>query len=100
MIQSFKDKDTAAFFQGRRVRRFEGFTTQARRRLSLLNTAISLADLAGLPSNQLERLHGDRQGQYSIRISDQWRLCCIWRDDGPHNVEIVDYHCITASLHR
>ena len=92
MIQNFKDKDTAAFFHGRRVRRFEGFTTQARRRLSLLNTAISLADLAGLPSNQLERLHGDRQGQYSIRISDQWRLCFIWRDDGPHNVEIVDYH--------
>ena len=60
MIQSFKDKDTAAFFHGRRVRRFEGFTTQARRRLSLLNTAISLADLAGLPSNQLERLYAQK----------------------------------------
>ena len=92
IIQSFKDKDSAALFQGRRVRRFEGFAAQARRRLSLLHTATSLADLAGLPSNQLEQLHGDRQGQHSIRINDQWRMCFIWQDDGPHDVEIVDYH--------
>jgi proteic killer suppression protein len=100
MIQSFKDKDSAAFFQGRRVRRFEGFAAQARRWFSLLNTATSLADLAGLPSNQLEQLHGDRQGQHSIRINEQWRICFIWQDDGPHDVEIVDYHCITALLKK
>ena len=92
MIQSFKDKHTAAFFQGRRVRRFEGFAVQARRRLSLLDTATALADLAGLPSNQLERLHGDRQGQYSIRINDQWRICFVWREGHAEQVEIVDYH--------
>jgi proteic killer suppression protein len=92
MIQSFKDKHAATFFQGHRVRRFEGFAVQARRRLSLLDTATSLADLAGLPSNQLEQFRGDRQGQYSIRINDQWRICFTWQDDGPHDVEIVDYH--------
>jgi proteic killer suppression protein len=62
------------------------------RRLDRLDQATTLADLAGLPSNRLERLRGDRKGQHSIRINDQWRICFIWEDDGPHAVEIVDYH--------
>ncbi len=92
MIQSFRDRETEALFNGRRVRRFEGFAAQAERRLQILESATSLADLAGLPSNRLEALHGDREGQHSIRINQQWRLCFVWRDDGPHEVEIVDYH--------
>ncbi len=79
-------------FNGRRVRRFEGFTDQAERRVQILDSATSLADLADLPSNRLEALHGDREGQYSIRINQQWRVCFVWRDTGPHEVEIVDYH--------
>jgi proteic killer suppression protein len=75
-----------------RVRRFEGFAAQAERRLQILESATSLVDLAGLPSNRLETLHGDRVGQHSIRINQQWRICFVWRDDGPHEVEIVDYH--------
>jgi proteic killer suppression protein len=92
MIQSFRNRDTEALFNGRRVRRFEGFAAQAERRLQILESATSLVDLAGLPSNRLETLHGDRVGQHSIRINQQWRICFVWRDDGPHEVEIVDYH--------
>ena len=92
MIRSFRDKDTRALYEGRRVRRFEGFTTQAERRLQILDSATSIEDLAALPSNRLEALGGDRKGQHSIRINQQWRLCFEWREDGPHGVEIVDYH--------
>ena len=62
------------------------------RRLSILDSADALQDLAGLPSNRLEALQGDRVGQHSIRINAQWRLCFRWTTDGPHDVEIVDYH--------
>lgn len=92
MIRSFRDKDTEALYNGQRVRRFSGFAAQAERRLQILDSAISLGDLAGLPSNRLEALHGDRRGQHSIRINDQWRVCFVWQEDGPHEVEIVDYH--------
>jgi len=92
MIRSFRDKETEALYQGRRVRRFEGFAAQAERRLQVLESATCLEDLAGLQSNRLEALGGDRKGSYSIRINQQWRLCFEWREDGPHNVEIVDYH--------
>jgi toxin HigB-1 len=92
MLHSFRDKDTEALFNGQRVRRFEAVKAQAERRLQILDSATSLADLAGLPSNRLEALHGDRRGQHSIRINDQWRVCFVWREDGPHEVEIVDYH--------
>ena len=92
MIRSFRDKDTEALFEGRRVRRFEGFRAQAERRLQVLDSATCLKDLVGLPSNQLEALTGDRKGLFSIRINQQWRLCFEWRENGPHNVEIADYH--------
>lgn len=73
---------------------FSGFARQAHKRLEILAAATSLGDLRGLPSNRLEILRGDRAGQYSIRINDQWRVCFEWPQDaaGPSNVEIVDYH--------
>ncbi len=71
---------------------FEGFADQAARRLTALDNAEALRDLAGLPSNRLERLRGDRSGQHSIRINSQWRVCFRWTDNGPSEVEIVDYH--------
>ena len=92
MIRSFKDRDTRRFFEGRRVAAYQGFAGQAVRRLVLLDTAETLGDLAALPSNRLEALRGDRAGQHSIRINAQWRVCFRWTDDGPHGVEIVDYH--------
>ncbi|MBI3899348.1 MAG: type II toxin-antitoxin system RelE/ParE family toxin [Gammaproteobacteria bacterium] len=91
-IRSFRDRDTQALYQGKRVRRFDGFVEQAERRLERLDAVTSLADLAALRSNHLETLKGDRKGQSSIRINRQWRICFEWRDNGPHNVEIVDYH--------
>lgn len=92
MIQSFRDRETETLFNGRRVRRFESCRAQAERRLQILDSASNLTDLAELPSNRLEALLGDRDGQYSIRINQQWRVCFVWRNDGPHDVEIVDYH--------
>jgi toxin HigB-1 len=92
MIRSFGDRDTEHFFAGSRVRAFQGFANQATRRMAVLDSAESLQDLAGLPSNRLERLSGDRAGQHSIRINQQWRICFRWEDDGPHDVAIVDYH--------
>lgn len=92
MIRSFRDRSTERFFQGRRVRSFQGFADQAVRRLTVLDSAQSLQDLAGLSSNRLEALSGRRAGQHSIRINRQWRICFRWSDDGPIDVEIVDYH--------
>ena len=92
MIRSFKDSKTERFFGGQRVKTFQGFADQATRRLTFLDNAESLQDLAGLRSNRLESLSGNRAGQYSIRINQQWRICFRWADDGPYDVEIVDYH--------
>jgi proteic killer suppression protein len=92
MIRSFSDRNTERFFVGERVRAFQGFADQATRRLTVLDSAESLQDLAGLPSNRLERLSGNREEQHSIRINQQWRICFRWEDDGPYDVEIVDYH--------
>ena len=92
MIQSFRDRETRRFFEGQRVAAFQSFARQAERRLVLQDSADRLGDLAALPSNRLEALRGDRAGQYSIRINVQWRVCFRWTEDGPHDVEIVDYH--------
>lgn len=92
MIKSYRDKKTASFANGEFVRAFSGFSRQAEKRLEILDAAESTADLAALPSNRLEALSGDRNGQFSIRINQQWRLCFEWPDNGPENVEIVDYH--------
>ena len=92
MIQSFGDRNTERFFAGSRVRAFQGFADQAARRLTVLDSAESLLDLAGLPSNRLERLSGDRAGQHSIRINQQWRICFRWEVDGSYDVAIVDNH--------
>ena len=91
-IQSFKSGDTEALFDGRRVKRFVNIESAAMRKLALLNRAATLNDLRVPPGNGLEALRGDRAGQYSIRINQQWRLCFTWSALGPASVEIVDYH--------
>jgi toxin HigB-1 len=94
MIVSYRDRKTKRFADGKYVKEFSGFARQAELRLERLDAATSLKDLAALPGNRLEALKGNRQGQYSIRINDQWRICFEWPDGafGPMNVEIVDYH--------
>jgi proteic killer suppression protein len=92
MIQSFKDKRTRLLFEGERVPAFQSFARQAEKRLRVLDAADRLEALIRLPSNRFKALGGDRLGQYSIRINDQWRICFEWHQDGPHNVEITDYH--------
>ena len=92
MIRRFKDRRSEQLFNGEWVREFQGFARQAEKRLRLVDAADTLEALRALPSNRLEALRGDRQGQFSIRINRQWRVCFEWREDGPHNVEIVEYH--------
>ena len=92
MIHSFKCANTSALFRSQAVRRFANVERVARRKLLQLHAAMALADLRVPPGNQLEALRGDRRGQHSIRINDQWRICFIWHDGGVHDVEIVDYH--------
>ena len=92
MIRSFKDSKTERFFSGQRVRSFQGFAAQAARRLTFLDNAESLQDLARMRSNRLESLSGNRAGQFSIRINEQWRICFRSEDDGFYDVEIADYH--------
>jgi proteic killer suppression protein len=91
MIRSFADRDTERLFGNQRAQRFRAIERQARRKLLQLNAAGQLADLRVPPGNRLEALAGDRKGQHSIRINDQWRICFRW-DDGAHDVEIADYH--------
>ena len=92
MIHSFACSDTEALFHSRVVRRFKNFERVARRKLLQLHAATVLDSLRIPPGNNLEALKGDRKGQHSIRINDQWRICFAWHDDGPYRVEIVDYH--------
>jgi proteic killer suppression protein len=92
MILSFACGDTEALFHSRAVARFRNIERVARRKLLQLHAATELASLRIPPGNQLEALKGDRKGQHSIRVNDQWRICFVWRDDGAHEVEIVDYH--------
>ncbi len=94
MILSYRDKRTRDLAAGKRVKAFSGFERPARLKLDRLEAAISIRDLAALPGNRFESLVGDRKGQYSIRINDQWRICFEWASGalGPSNAEIVDYH--------
>ena len=93
MILSFADKVTAAVFAGLQVRRLpREIQDVARRKLKLLDAAVSLESLRVPPGNRLEALRGDRRGQWSVRINDQWRICFRWKDSDALDVEIVDYH--------
>jgi proteic killer suppression protein len=92
VIRSFRDKKTQLFFAGKMVKEFSGFRKAAERKLTMLDNASELKDLLAPPGNRLEMLKGDRTGQHSIRINEQWRICFVWRADGPYEVEITDYH--------
>ncbi len=93
MIRTFRDPDTEALFDRRRSRRLPAALQRvALRKLVILDAADSLSDLRVPPGNRLEALKGDRSGQHSIRINDQWRICFIWRASDAFDVEIVDYH--------
>lgn len=91
-IKSFKCVETQSLYEGKQPRRFKNFQSVAERKLQILDDSVELRDLRSPPGNRLEALHGDREGQHSIRINDQWRVCFIWTDTGPDAVEIVDYH--------
>ena len=92
MIRTFRDKETEKVFLRQFGRRFQAVAAVAKRKLDHLNAATSLLDLAAIPGNQLEALKGDRAGQHSIRINDQFRICFRWKDGDAHEVEITDYH--------
>ena len=94
MILSYRDKRTGDFALGKWVKAFSGIDRPARLKLDRLEAAVTLKDLVVLPGNRFEALKGNRKGQYSIRINDQWRICFYWTESasGPSNVEIVDYH--------
>ncbi|MEK7736616.1 MAG: type II toxin-antitoxin system RelE/ParE family toxin [Pseudomonadota bacterium] len=91
-IRSFRCTDTEALYEGKSPRRFRNIENVAERKLQMLDDAVELRDLRSPPGNRLEALSGDRAGQHSIRINGQWRVCFVWTDAGPENVEIVDYH--------
>ena len=92
MIVSFKDRDTAELAQVGKNRRWNSIASAALRKLHMIVVAIHLNDLKQPPGNQLEQMTGSRAGQHSIRINKQYRICCLWKEDGAHEVEIVDYH--------
>jgi toxin HigB-1 len=94
MILSYRDKRTSDFAAGKRVKALAAFERIARLKLDRIDAATAVRDLSALPGNRFERLKGDRKGQYSIRINDQWRVCFEWTEGakGPSQVEIVDYH--------
>lgn len=92
MIKSFRDRDTERIFCDEAVPRFGNIERAVRRKLLLLHRAKTLLDLRAPPGNRLEALKGDRSGQHSIRVNDQWRICLRWQDGDAVDVEIVDYH--------
>ena len=92
MIKTFHDKDTRALFDDKCPRRFKAFAAVAERKLQMLDDAHAIEDLRVPPGNRLESLRGDRQGQWSIRINDKWRVCFRFEDGNAFDVEIVDYH--------
>jgi len=92
VIQSFRDEDARELFESGRSRRWKNIQAVALRKLDYLDQAVSLNDLKAPPGNRLEALSRDRDGQHSIRINDQYRICFVWEKDGAHDVEITDYH--------
>lgn len=92
MIRSFRCQETRAIHEGVASRPFRAIQHQARKRLRWLEAATSLTDLGAIRGNRLEAMKGERDGQHSIRINDQWRICFAWREGNAHDVEIVDYH--------
>jgi proteic killer suppression protein len=92
VIKTFRSKETERLHARQRVKRFRAFERVAQRKLRQLDIATELRDLASPPGNRLEALKGERKGQHSIRINDQWRICFLWRDGDTFDVEIVDYH--------
>lgn len=92
MIINFADKDTEKLFNYNSVMRFKSIERVALRKLTQLNAALTINDLRVPPGNRLEQLKGDRNGQHSIRINDQFRICFVWTENGPKSVEICDYH--------
>jgi proteic killer suppression protein len=94
MVVSYRGKRTSDFAHGKRVKAFSGIERALRMKLDRLEAAVLLRDLAALPGNRLEALRGDRKGEYSIRVNDQWRICFRWNAGapGPSDVEVVDYH--------
>ena len=92
MIKSFRCKQTERLHHRLRSRRFRSVERIAQRKLAQLHAAVQLRELASPPENRLEALHGNREGQYSLRINDQWRISFVWKDGDAYDVEIVDYH--------
>ncbi len=92
MIRNFRCRDTESLFDDRFVRRFQGIEGAARRKLEILEAVEKLEDLRVPPGNRLEVLRGERKGQHSIRVNDQYRICFVWSEEGAKDVEIVDYH--------
>ncbi|WP_278263154.1 type II toxin-antitoxin system RelE/ParE family toxin [Nocardia sp. AG03] len=92
MIQSFRGKEAQKLWTERSAPKLGSVQRAALRKLTMLHAATQLDDLRAPPANRLEKLKGDREGQHSIRINDQWRICFVWESAGPRDVEIVDYH--------
>ncbi|MBC2833982.1 type II toxin-antitoxin system RelE/ParE family toxin [Gemmobacter straminiformis] len=92
MIVGFADRETERLFRRQRVPRFQAVERAALRKLAMLDAALRVEDLTAPPGNRLEALRGDRSGQWSIRVNDQWRICFVWRDGHAEAVELADYH--------
>lgn len=92
MIKGFKDKHTRSIYEGLPVKKYQSIRRQVERRMQILDMATCIEDLMHLPSNRFEALRGNRKGQYSIRVNQQWRICFRWSEDGPYDVELTDYH--------
>ncbi|WP_049456580.1 type II toxin-antitoxin system RelE/ParE family toxin [Stenotrophomonas maltophilia] len=92
MIRTYADKDTEGIAKGRKVKALAQIERQIQRKLVYLNSAVALQDLKAPPGNRLEALKGNRKGQYSIRINDQYRICFTWKDGDVYDVEVTDYH--------
>ena len=92
MIKTFRCKDTQALYEGADPPRFRAFKEQAQRKLQMIESAADIMDLRSPPGNRLEKLSGSREGQWSVRINRQWRICFDWQDDAAWNIQIVDYH--------